>query len=108
MLPIRSLGAGAVAVLLIAGCDTTPSRGPLATMPTGTNESVLRQQQLQNIQSGANPGTQNPVVTGVNPGVSGIERAPMGGGGTVGAGTPTAVNPGTTGIVRPGVGAPMR
>ena len=47
----RTFGALALVTLLVAGCDTTPKSGPLATMPTGTNESLLRQQQLQNVQS---------------------------------------------------------
>lgn len=103
---MRILGGLALVTLLAAGCETTPSRGPLATMPTGTAESLLRQQQLRNAQQ--NPGMQNPVVTGASPGVGGIERAPTGGRGNVTAGAPSEVNPGTTGIVRPGVGAPMR
>jgi hypothetical protein len=69
---------------------------------------LLRQQQLRNIQQDQSRAMQNPVVTGVNPGVGGIERAQTGGTGTVGAGSPTAVNPGTTGITRQGVGAPSR
>ena len=47
----RTLGGLALVTLLMTGCDTTPKSGPLATMPTGTNESLLRQQQLQNVQS---------------------------------------------------------
>jgi hypothetical protein len=46
----------------------------------------------------------------MNPGTTGIVRAPAGGAGSLraAAGAPTAVNPGTTGIVRqPGIGAPM-
>ena len=104
----RILGCAALAVLLLAGCQSSRQQGPLSTMPTGTNESLLRQQQLRNMQQDPNRAMQNPAVTSVNPGVGGIERAQTGGTGGVGAGAPTAVNPGTTGIVRPGVGAPTR
>ena len=105
----RTRGGLALVTLFAAGCETQQARGPLATMPTGTNESVLRQQQLRNIQQDPNRAMQNPTVTGVNPGTTGIERAQMGGTGNVTAGAPTAVNPGTTGVVRrPGVGAPTR
>lgn len=105
----QGLGMLAAAGLLLAGCDTTPQRGPLATMPTGTTESTLRQQQLQAIQSDPNRAMQNPVATGANPGTTGIERAATGGTGNAAAGAPVAVNPGTTGIQRaPGVGAPTR
>jgi hypothetical protein len=103
----RAFGGVAVATLLLAGCDTTPKQGPLATMPTGTNESLLRQQQLQNARQ--TTGMQNPAVTTVNPGAGGIERSTTGGMGNAAAGAPAAVNPGTTGIVRQGgVGAPVR
>ncbi|MBD0271492.1 MAG: hypothetical protein ICV73_06135 [Acetobacteraceae bacterium] len=106
---VRTYGGLALAALLIAGCESQQARGPLATMPTGTNESVLRQQQLQNIQQDRGRAMQNPPVTGVSPGVGGIERAGTGGTGNVTAGAPTEVNPGTTGIVRRrGVGAPTR
>lgn len=106
----RTLGGLALVTLLVAGCEGQQrARGPLATMPTGTNESVLRQQQLRNIQQDPNRAMQNPSVTGVNPGTTGIERAQTGGTGGVGAGAPVAVNPGTTGITRErGIGAPTR
>lgn len=101
-------GAGAAVLLLAAACQPQqPTGSPIALTP-GTTEYQLRQLQLQGARSGANPGVQNPVVTGVNPGTTGVERAPSGGTGTVGAGVPTEVNPGTTGIVRQGVGAPTR
>lgn len=105
----RTLGGIALATLLIAGCETERARGPLATMPTGTRESDMRQQQLRNIQQDPNRAMQNPPVTGVNPGTTGIERASTGGTGNVTAGAPAEVNPGTTGVVRRrGVGAPTR
>lgn len=105
----RTLGGLALVTLVAAACEPQRAQGPLATMPTGTNQSVLRQQQLQNIQQDPNRAMQNPAVTGVNPGTTGIERAQTGGTGNVTAGAPTAVNPGTTGVVRrPGVGAPTR
>ena len=72
----RTLGALALVTLFAAGCETQRARGPLATMPTGTNESVLRQQQLRNIQQDPNRAMQNPAVTGVNPGTTGIVRRP--------------------------------
>lgn len=91
-----------------AGCETQRAQGPLATMPTGTRENVMRQQQLQNVQGDPSRAMQNPAVVGVNPGTTGIVREGTGTGGT-GAGAPVAVNPGAGGIIRqPGVGAPMR
>lgn len=104
----HSLGGLALVILLVAGCDTTPKQGPLSTMPSGTTESLLRQQQLQNALQDPNRAMQNPSVTNVSPGAAGIERATTGGLGNATAGAPSAVNPGTTGIVRPGAGAPMR
>jgi hypothetical protein len=99
------MGALGLGVLLLAACEPTRQTGPISLTP-GTPEYQLRQLQLQNAQSGANPGVQNPVPTAVNPGVGGIERAGTAGSGNVTAGSPTAVNPGTTGIERQGVGAP--
>ena len=83
MLSMRTLGGIALTTFLLAGCQADTSRGttPIALTP-GTPEYDMRQQQLRAIQSGANPGAQNPVVTGASPGVGGIERAP-------GVGAPT-------------------
>jgi hypothetical protein len=103
MRTLGTLGIAALATVSLAACEAGTSSGPLATQPTGTVESQLRQQQLQNIQSGANPGVQNPVATSV--GVGGIERQGVGAGSTA-AGGVTGVNPGVGGIERQGVGAP--
>jgi len=102
---LATLGVAALGTLALAACEPDRSSGPLATQPTGTVESTLRQQQLQNIQSGANPGVQNPLATSASPGVGGIERQGVGAGSTA-AGGVTAVNPGVGGIERTGVGAP--
>jgi hypothetical protein len=99
----RTLGGLALVTVLIAGCETTPATGPLSTMPTGTAESVLRQQQLQNIQSDPSRVMQNPGVTAVNPGAGGIERATAGGAGSAGGQVGGMRSDGS--IVRPG-GAP--
>ena len=105
---VRIFGGLALSALFVAACQPQQARGPLATMPTGTNESVLRQQQLRNMQQDPNRAVQNPPVVAVNPGTTGIVREPAyTGEGSVGAGPPAAVNPGTTGITRQrGVGAP--
>lgn len=99
-----TLGGLALVTLLIAGCDTTPKQGPLATMPTGTTESLLRQQQLQNVQSDPNRAMQNPVALGANPGVGGIERAATGGSGSAAGAVAGQRTDGS--IARPGTGAP--
>ena len=105
---VRSMGILGLVALAVAGCQPYRSSSPLP-YTTGTVQEQLRQIQLQNAQSGANPGMQNAPVVGVNPGTTGIVRAPAGGQGNVTAGAPTEVNPGTTGIVRQsGTGAPMR
>ncbi len=99
-------------VLMLSGCQATPTRptSPLTLTP-GTAEYQMRQDQLRSMQGDPGRATQNPVGIGTaNPGtdaVGGIQRMP-GTGGTAGAGagTPSAVNPGTTGIQRRGVGAP--
>jgi hypothetical protein len=105
---IRSLGTLGLVALAAAACQPYQSNSPLP-YTTGTVQEQLRQIQLQNARSGANPGVQNPPVVDVNPGTTGIVRAPAGGEGNFTAGAPMSVNPGTTGIVRqPGVGAPMR
>jgi hypothetical protein len=101
-----SLGGIALVSLFVAGCDSvTPAKntGPVALTP-GTVEYQLRQQQLQNARSGANPGIQNPAVTGVNPSVSGIERAGPGGAGSTGGTVGGLRTDGT--VDRPGAGAP--
>ena len=103
------LGGFALVMLGLTACEPSKETGPLSTMPTGTNESILRQQQLRNIQQDPSRAMQNPTVTGVSPGVGGIERAPTGGTGGAGAGYPVGVNPGVGGITRaPGIGAPTR
>ncbi|WP_165943557.1 hypothetical protein [Roseicella aquatilis] len=81
----RMLGGLALATLMLAGCETKPATGPLATQPTGTAESLLRQQQLQNIQSDPSRAMQNPTAVGANPGVGGIVREGTGTGGAGGA-----------------------
>jgi hypothetical protein len=101
---MRTLGGIALVTLLVAGCEASNNPvGPGSTLPTGTAESLLRQQQIQNAQQGANTGTQNPGVTTVNPGVGGIERAQTGGAGSVGGQVGGMRSDGT--VVRPG-GAP--
>ena len=101
--------AWALGAMALAGCDSMtpqPRASTPMTLTPGTAGYELRQQQIQNMQSGVNPGVQNPVATERS--ISGIERAGTGAG-SVTAGAPTAVNPGTTGVVRaPGVGAPTR
>ncbi|HYZ33983.1 MAG TPA: hypothetical protein VE684_17065 [Crenalkalicoccus sp.] len=110
MTSTRILGGLLLATTCLGACESQPPRqaSPIPYTP-GTLQGELRQYQLQNAQSGANAGVQNPAPTAVNPGVQGIERANTGGMGNLGAGAPTAVNPSTTGITRQeGVGAPMR
>ncbi len=100
------LGGVALMAALIAGCTSvTPAQntGPIALTP-GTVEYQLRQQQLQNAQSGVNTGMQNPVVTNVNPGAGGIERAAVGGAGSSGGNVGGLRTDGT--VERPGAGAP--
>jgi hypothetical protein len=105
----RSIGGLIFATLALAACEPQKASGPLSTMPTGTTESLLRQQQLRNMQADPSRGMQNPTVTTANPGVGGIERAPTGGSGGTGAGAPIAVSPGAAGITRgPGIGAPVQ
>lgn len=103
---MRTLGGLALVSILASGCGSlTPAQttGPIALTP-GTVEYQMRQQQLQNIQSGTNTGTQNPTVTGVNPSVGGIERATTGGVGSTGGNVGGLRTDGT--IERPGAGAP--
>jgi hypothetical protein len=105
---MRNLGGVALIALLLAGCQPSQQTSPISLTP-GTVEYQLRQQQLQNVQSDPSRAMQNPTVTNVSPGAAGIERAPMGGSGGVGAGAPVTVSPGVGGITRaPGVGAPTR
>lgn len=104
MLSKPVLGGLGLLAMLVAGCDTTPKQGPLSSMPTGTTESLLRQQQLQNVQSDPNRAMQNPVATGANPGVGGIERAATGGSGSAAGVVAGQRTDGT--IARPGTGAP--
>ena len=100
---IRHFGSLAVAALLLAGCEPAKPTTPIALTP-GTVEYQLRQQQLQNVQSDPSRGMQNPGVTGVNPSVGGIERAPAGGSGGAGSTLGGIRTDGT--IQRPGSGAP--
>ncbi len=91
-------------LVFLAACEPAPPAN-IATNTGDMREQQMRTEQLRAAQTGVNPGTQNPVATGV--GVGGIIRADQPGAGNVTAGAPVAVNPGTTGIVRqPGVGAP--
>ena len=103
---MRTLGGVALVSILAAGCNSvTPAQntGPVALTP-GTVEYQLRQQQLQNMRSGVNAGTQNSAVTAINPSVGGIERAETGGVGSTGGNVGGLRTDGT--IERPGAGAP--
>ncbi|MBD0275093.1 MAG: hypothetical protein ICV73_24600 [Acetobacteraceae bacterium] len=103
---VACLIAGAA---VLGACQPQTQRSSIGQNYGGMQERQLRDVQMQGVQSGANPGTQNPVATGASPGTAGIQRAPTDGTGNVGAGAPTAVDPGTTGITRQrGVGAPTR
>lgn len=105
----RVLGGLLLASLALAACEPSKTSGPLSSQPTGTTESLLRQQQLRNMQADPSRGMQNPTVTNVNPGAAGMERSTTGGAGGTGAGAPIAVNPGAAGITRgSGVGAPAQ
>ncbi|RAI57653.1 hypothetical protein [Roseicella frigidaeris] len=105
----RVMGGLLLASLALAACEPKQASGPLSTMPTGTTESLLRQQQLRNMQADPSRGMQNPTVTNVSPGAAGIERSATGGAGGTGAGAPVTVNPGAGGIVRgTGIGAPVQ
>jgi hypothetical protein len=102
-------GGALLALLLAAACQPQMQRSAPGQNYGDMREQQLRAVEMQGVRSGSNPGVRNAPVTGVNPGTTGIERAPAGGTGNVTAGTPTEVNPGTTGIVRGGgVGAPAR
>lgn len=101
---LGTFGVATLGVLALAACEPATSTSPIVGN-TGTVENQLRQQQLQNIQSGANRGVQNPVATGV--GVDGIQRQGTGVGSTAAGGVDArTVNPGVGGIQRQGVGAP--
>ena len=103
------IGTSLSTFLLTTGCQPQMRRSDIGQNYGDQREQQLWTVEMQNLRAGANPGTQNPAVTGVNPGVGGIERAPTGGSGSVSAGAPVDVNPGTTGITRQlGVGAPSR
>ena len=80
MLSMRTLGGIALTTVLLAGCQADTSRGttPIALTP-GTPEYDMRQQQLRGIQSGANPGMQNPGVTGRSS-LDEMQRRPQAGG----------------------------
>ena len=80
MLSMRTLGGITLTTFLLAGCqaDTSRSTTPIALTP-GTPEYDMRQQQLRGIQSGANPGMQNPGVTGRSS-LDQMERRPQTGG----------------------------
>ena len=106
---LAKAGGALIALLAVAACQPQTQRSDVGQNYGDPREQQLRAVQMQGVRSGANPGMQNAPVTGVNPGTTGIERAPTGGRGNVTAGAPTAVDPGTTGILRgPGVGAPTR
>jgi hypothetical protein len=99
-------------VMMLSGCQATPSRqsGPISLTP-GTAEYEMRQDQLRSARGDPGRANQNPVGIGMaNPGtdaVGGIQRIPgTGGAAGTSAGNPTAINPSTTGIERRGVGAP--
>jgi hypothetical protein len=48
------LGGLALIMLGLTACEPSRQTGPLSTMPTGTNESLLRQQQLRSAQQDGN------------------------------------------------------
>jgi hypothetical protein len=106
---MRMVGLG-LGALILAGCQPAQPTGSPIVLTPGTREYDLRQQELRSATGDPGRAQQNPVVTGVNPGVGGIERAPAGTGrGGTGLGAPTAVSPGVGGIERgPGVGPPTR
>ena len=89
---MRTLGSIALTTFILAGCqaDTSRSTTPIALTP-GTPEYDMRQQQLRGVQSGANPGMQNPGVTGRSS-LDQMERQPQ----TSGTGSVAApIVPGT-------------
>jgi len=101
---IRALGGFALAAALLVGCDSiTPqsSTSPIG-LTQGTVQDQLRQQQLQN--AAQNPGTRNPVATGANVGVGGIDRTGAGTGSSAGTVAPLLNTDGT--LSRPDSGAP--
>ncbi|HYI83132.1 MAG TPA: hypothetical protein VEX11_07980 [Acetobacteraceae bacterium] len=106
-------GSALLALLLAAACQPQMQRSGVGQNYGDQREQQLRAVEMQGIRSGTNPGVQNPVVTGVNPGTTGIERAPTGGTGTAGTQRPImGVRPdgsGSQSVDRgPGVGAPTR
>jgi hypothetical protein len=106
---MRMIGLGLGALLLV-GCEPARPTGSPISLTPGSVEYDLRQRQLQSATGDPTRAQQNPVVTGVNPGVGGIERAPASTGtGGLGAGAPVSVSPGVGGVQRaPGIGAPTR
>ncbi|MFC7478704.1 hypothetical protein ACFQS7_30620 [Dankookia sp. GCM10030260] len=103
-MPVKpNLGGLALVAILVAGCEPAKQTTPIALTP-GTVEYDMRQQQLRNVQSDTSRGMQNPAVTGVNPSVSGIERAETGGSGGAGSNLGGIRTDGT--IQRQGSGAP--
>jgi len=80
--PALSGGALLAALLLTAACQPQTQRSAVGQNYGQDQEKYLRDVELQRFRSGANPGTQNPPVTAVNPGTTGIVRQP-------GVGAPT-------------------
>ena len=106
-------GGALFTFLLVAACQPQMQRSDVGQNYGDMRERQLRAVEMQGVRSGSNPGVQNAPVTGVNPGTTGIERAPAAG--TASAGTQrliTGVRPdgsGSQSVDRgPGVGAPTR
>jgi hypothetical protein len=106
-------GGALFTFLLVAACQPQMQRSDVGQNYGDMREHQLRTVEMQGVRSGSNPGVQNAPVTGVNPGTTGIERAPAAG--TASAGTQrliTGVRPdgsGSQSVDRgPGVGAPTR
>ena len=104
-------GGALLTLLLAAACQPQMQRSGVGQNYGDMREQQLRAVEMQGIRSGGNPGVQNAPVTGVNPGTTGIERAPAGGTGSAGTQRPImGVRPdgsGSQSVDRgPGVGAP--
>lgn len=101
---MRTFGGLALATLVLVGCESATPMTPLSTMPTGTVESQLRQQQLRGATTGANPGTTGGGVTGRTDldNLSAVRGT--GGTGSSGANVSGMRTDGT--VVRDNVGAP--